>query len=384
MADEKPEGAACPLFGRCGGCTSQGIPYKDQLLAKKRRLAVSARVKEENVLVFSGKEYGYRSRMDFIFCKGGLGLREKDNWKRAVPVKYCPIADEKTNQLLGEVRSFFKEADVFDLVKKTGTFRYAVIRTSSKDSAVSLVINSKSNVTHSAIEEVKRFCKETSAEDIIVTYVPPETDMSVSSEYSVVKGKDCLEEEYLGKTFEYSVQGFFQNNHEMAREMQKYVQSLLKKSLEAGKGQGNTHLLDLYGGVGTFGIINFDLFSRVTIVESFKECIDSAKKNIEKNKSSNVETILLDAQKIKELSLPDEEELYVVTDPPRSGMHPDTIRDLNNRKPRVIIYISCNIRQLSKELPLFQGYETRSVAMFDLFPQTQHYEGVVELVRKQV
>jgi tRNA/tmRNA/rRNA uracil-C5-methylase (TrmA/RlmC/RlmD family) len=72
----------------------------------------------------------------------------------------------------------------------------------------------------------------------------------------------------------------------------------------------------------------------------------------------------------------------VITDPPRSGMHPDTVIDLNKRKPKAIIYISCNIQQLSKDIPKFYDYDLKSAALFDLFPQTPHCEGVVELVRK--
>jgi hypothetical protein len=56
--------------------------------------------------------------------------------------------------------------------------------------------------------------------------------------------------------------------------------------------------------------------------------------------------------------LPDKD-LFVITDPPRSGMHPKTIEQLNKLRPKIIIYISCNIEQLGKDLPKFtsKGYE---------------------------
>jgi len=75
--------------------------------------------------------------------------------------------------------------------------------------------------------------------------------------------------------------------------------------------------------------------------------------------------------------------LFVVTDPPRSGMDVKTIYHLNEVKPKVIIYISCNIEQLAKDLPKFKNYKLKSAALFDLFPQTPHCEGVVELVLKE-
>jgi len=157
--------------------------------------------------------------------------------------------------------------------------------------------------------------------------------------------------------------------------MHKYVNELLK-SYDAKDKFG--HLLDLYGGVGTFGIINADLFKKVTIVEGFQGCIDAANANIELNDIDNAEALCMDAMQLKKVKLTSP--LYVVTDPPRSGMHPKTIEELIRLKPERLIYISCNVKQLEKDLPKFlKHYTLKSAAMFDLFPQTNHMESVVEL-----
>ena len=52
---------------------------------------------------------------------------------------------------------------------------------------------------------------------------------------------------------------------------------------------------------------------------------------------------------------------------------------LNELKPEAIIYISCNPLQLGKELPRLKNYSVKSAAMFDMFPQTNHAEAIVEL-----
>ena len=64
--------------------------------------------------------------------------------------------------------------------------------------------------------------------------------------------------------------------------------------------------------------------------------------------------------------------------------HLKTIEELNRIQPKVIIYISCNPEQLGKELPKFKNYSVKSSALFDMFPQTQHSEAVIELVRNDV
>jgi tRNA/tmRNA/rRNA uracil-C5-methylase (TrmA/RlmC/RlmD family) len=48
-----------------------------------------------------------------------------------------------------------------------------------------------------------------------------------------------------------------------------------------------------------------------------------------------------------------------------------------------IVYVSCNAKQLQSELPRFKHYDIKSVALVDLFPQTNHFEAVVELVKKE-
>lgn len=232
-------------------------------------------------------------------------------------------------------------------------------------------MNKDSNKLKEAIEKIKGF--KTSANNVIVTYVKSDSDTSVSDDYFVVKDTDFLKERHIDKTFYYSIQGFFQNNTIMAKKMQVYVNNLLK-NYETNK----NILLDLYAGVGTFGIINSDLFKDVLILESVKECIDAAEKNIKTNNVENVKALLLDAKNLKKLEL--KNNLFVITDPPRSGMHPKTIEELNRIKPLVIIYVSCNIEQLSKDLLKFKSYKLNSVALFDLFPQTNHVEAVVELV----
>jgi len=351
----------------------QHVPYELQLENKKTRLIQEIGYK--NVQVFSGEEWNYRNRMDFLIHPFGLGVREKGRWWCWVDVPECHISDHPLNVFLKEIRDFFgKDIDAFDVKKHGGTFRYAVIRTPQKDSSISFVLNKASPRLTEAIEKIKTFAAKSSVRNVLVTYMPPDSDMSVGEEYLVVKGSDTLEETLLGKTFRYNAQGFFQNNSPMAEKMHEYVNGLLKKY-----DTKYAHLLDLYGGVGTFGIINANLFKSVTTLESFEGCTVAAKENIKLNNTPNVEAVCLDAAQLKKLEFP--EPLYVINDPPRSGMHAKTIKRLNELEPHVIIYISCNVKQLGSELPKFKDYKIRSAAIFDLFPQTNHMESVVELIR---
>lgn len=361
----------CPYFGRCGGCAFQDVDYPLQLERKKNEVAKVLNL--PGFPVFSGREYFYRHRMDMIFQQDGLGFREKGKWYSIVDVKRCVISNEKLNELIKEVRDFFTDVDVFQPQQNTGTFRYAVLRTPPSDSSVSIVLNERSLNLKDAEERTKDFARKTSARNLLITYVPPNRDVSVSENFKVVKGQEWLKEEYLGKRFWYPVQGFFQNNHDVAEKMHILCWSLLQKSETE-----DAHLLDLYGGVGTFAIINADLFRSVTVLENSMQAIKTAEKNIRENTANNVNVVLADSKYLKRIEIP--QPLFVIVDPPRSGIHTKTIKRLKALRPRAIIYASCNLKQLEKDLKEFEEYRVQSAALFDLFPQTPHMETIIELV----
>lgn len=384
--------AVCKQFGRCGGCSAQHIPYEAQL--ENKRKFVEGLIKKsgieapKEIKIFSGNPYSYRNRMDFLFFSQGLGLRKKGRWDEIIDIEKCPISNDRLNSLLNEVREWlFANKDrikVFDIFKKTGTLRYAVIRTPdfSGDSSISFVINSDDN-DPKTIECIKQFSQDCSAKNVILAFVPKDTDVSISEEYAVIKGNDYLKENLCGMTFYYDIQGFFQNNSAMAERMLDYCRGLFESY---GMDKKKSLLLDLYGGVGTFGIICSGMFDELLTIESYKKSTEKAEKNIQENKIKNVKAICQDLTSMKKLEiekLAKDKGIYALTDPPRSGMHKKTIQYLLDLKPKSIVYVSCNPEQLSKELIAFKdAYKINSIALFDLFPQTPHIECVVELVKR--
>jgi 23S rRNA (uracil-5-)-methyltransferase RumA len=313
--------------------------------------------------------------MDFHFHANGVGFRKRGDWRNLVDIESCAISNPKLNLLLKEVREYFTKPDYFHLQKQTGTLKYAVIRTADV-SSISFVLNMDSTTIESTSKDIEKFAKTSSANNIVITYVGKKQDVTISSEFYCVKGSDQLQTTYNNKVFKYSCQGFFQNNHNMALKMHNYVTELLKK-----EDTKNDFLLDLYGGVGAFGIMNAELFKEVLTVECVKECTDSANQNIKLNNITNVKAQTKDAKQVAKLDV--KKPLTVITDPPRSGMHRKTVQWLNESGAKRIIYISCNPSQMGKELKQLSNYEIREAALCDLFPQTNHMEGVVELVLKK-
>lgn len=388
MEDKKQ--TTCPYFGECGGCVTQHVPYEVQLKNKKRyvldhfkRCRVNT-PKEEDVQVFSGDSYNYRNRMDFVFFSKGLGLRRRGRFDRIVEIRNCAISNNKINNLLGELWDWFdKNKEIirtFNIKKKEGFFKYALIRAPefTDDSTISFLINSDFPEQEEQIKLIKTFAETTSAKNIIIAKSHSQTDVSISEEFSVIKGSEFVEEKLAKKTLLFHSQSFFQNNSIMAEKMILYSKDILKKYETK-----NDSFIDLYGGVGTFGIPLTEIFKDSLLIESSKGSVECARKNIKLNNLNNMQAKCVDAARIRNVALRKYllgEKLFIITDPPRSGMNPKTLKYLLDIQPEVLIYVSCNPKQMAREMKkLSRLYRIESLSIFDLFPQTNHIEAIVEL-----
>ena len=360
------------------------LDYSLQLENKRKMLSKIVGFDEEKVKIFSDKEYYYRNRIDFLFTPKGLGMRKKGSAVKVVDVEKCAIASEEINFILKELIDYFNNNDYYNLSSNKGTFKSVIVRSSRLgEKAVCFMLNDESVRLGEAIERIKQFAKKTSADKVILISGDRKESGKEWRENSeevddnnilVIKGTEFMREKLLGKDFSYPIFGFFQNNSFVAEKMQDYIRVLLKR-YDTMEGK----LLDLYAGVGTFGVINTDLFNSVFIVESFLAGVIEARKNVAENKIKNSSVYELDAKQLRKISLSGK--LFVITDPPRSGMDIKVIQQLQELKPEVIIYVSCNPEQLGKDIVKFKDYKIKSAALFDMFPQTIHSEAVVELVR---
>jgi tRNA/tmRNA/rRNA uracil-C5-methylase (TrmA/RlmC/RlmD family) len=172
------------------------------------------------------------------------------------------------------------------------------------------------------------------------------------------------------KPLKFHSQCFFQNNVVVATKMVQKAKDLL--------GNKSATLLDLYGGVGTFGINLADQYAHVVILEEDPLAVECAILNA--HDVSNVKAFAGDASHALQhvTGIVD-----VVCDPPRSGMSQKAQQILLEMYPERILYISCNPDQFFKEYRILaKKYELSYVGVFDMFPQTNHVELMVLLVRR--
>jgi tRNA/tmRNA/rRNA uracil-C5-methylase (TrmA/RlmC/RlmD family) len=174
---------------------------------------------------------------------------------------------------------------------------------------------------------------------------------------------------------------FFQNNFFLLPKLVETVRGFL----QAG---GARHLIDLYCGVGFFGIEAADVVDTFTGVEYDQPAIAAARRNAESRRIANGKFIAAKA----ESALPDllqaipAGQTAVLLDPPRKGCWPELLELLRQASPAQVIYVSCHPATMARDLNILCSggvFDLVRVQPLDMFPQTQHVECVADLRRRK-
>jgi tRNA/tmRNA/rRNA uracil-C5-methylase (TrmA/RlmC/RlmD family) len=172
---------------------------------------------------------------------------------------------------------------------------------------------------------------------------------------------------------------FFQNNFFLLPELVETVKTFIE-------GGGVRHLIDLYCGVGFFGIELAGAVERFVGVEYDALAIKAARQNAASRKINNGTFVAAKAEdKLPELlrEFP-VDNTAVLLDPPRKGCWPSLLELLRAQRPAQVIYVSCHPATMARDLNVLCGdgvFELARVQPLDMFPQTQHVECVADLRR---
>jgi tRNA/tmRNA/rRNA uracil-C5-methylase (TrmA/RlmC/RlmD family) len=170
---------------------------------------------------------------------------------------------------------------------------------------------------------------------------------------------------------------FFQNNFFLLPKLVETVRELLRAS-------GARHLIDLFCGVGFFGIELAGAVESFVGVEYDQRAIQSARKNAAARKIANGEFLAAKAEEVLPglLKRFSPEKTAVILDPPRKGCQPEILQWLRESRPAQVIYVSCHPATMARDLNILCGdgvFELARVQPLDMFPQTQHVECVADL-----
>lgn len=396
----------CGHADTCGGCTWQHIPYKKQIEYKEQHVRDHmeriAELDPDIVEPILGCDEGlyYRNKMEYSFGTRrwlteeeiqadkfiddsgfAAGLHAPGRYDKILNLNECHLQDPISYKILDFVRSYCKDNSIraFDTHEKTGFMRHLVIRTShhTDDLMVNLVTfkDEPEIINPLSYAILKNFPEVTT----IINNINDQPNPTAVGRYEkVLHGPGYIVDSIGQHSFKIDANAFFQTNTRQAEKLYSVAKDFA--DLKSG-----AKLFDLYCGVGTLTLFMADMVDKAVGIELAEVAIENAKQNAQENSVDNVEFVLGDMKDtFNELFLenhgqPD----CIITDPPRSGMHPDVVLQLSELAVDTLVYVSCNPSTMARDLKELKNvYNIERVQPVDMFPQTYHIEAVAKLTKK--
>jgi 23S rRNA (uracil1939-C5)-methyltransferase len=399
----------CPHVGECGGCVWQHIEYPYQLQYKQARLeALFAPLRTGRMVVHPiigcDLPWQYRNKMEFSFAqdrqgKRFLGLYKCTHRGGVFDLTTCCLTHEWMANTVQAIRQWWVRSglDAYYLPMDKGSLQTVTMRESATTGDRMVLLTVSGNPDYAV--------KQHHLDDFVATVrgaaTPPEGTLSVVLRIKqIAKGRptqfyemmltgpdhirEILEvEPVLGKKhaleFHISPQAFFQPNTRQAM-------AIYSRALQLAHLSKDQLLIDLYCGIGLFGMFASLEVRQALGVELSRESAYDAKTNASRLGLSQFSVHCGDvADVVKEMGHAKgfERPSTVIIDPPRSGLTPAALFAIVSLEPDTIIYVSCNPETQVRDAKLLveRGWTVEAVQPVDQFPHTVHVENVLRLVQ---
>ena len=471
----------CAHHATCGGCSWQDVKYERQLELKRTMVvesfAKNGKLGADAAEALVGKTVGlrtasegdaptkFRNKMTFAFGvdnsaeKGGakIGLRPPKSHDVVVDVTSpsgCLLQSDSANEALRAISKSLRKAGKslppFDRKTGSGTLRSATFRensngkidveieSTSRESAVktgplkelmleTLAVPNVKSVTHVQIDRVANLKQAGRGrkQSNVKSGKRPEsnrkakTTMIDDEEFDDAESivDDAWEVSLSGLKFRARPESFFQTNSTQAEVLVNAAVEALKPLFEEKPTKQKKMVLDLFSGVGVFGLTvaaKIPNISKVIGYEIVKEAVQDANENaILNNLSNRCEFYVRDLTKpgplegfdVDEDDDDDDEENAdclveaVIVDPARPGCSKDILSEIRKLRPKRIVYVSCNPDTQARDANILFGnedeaddidetkkhakYALLSVTPCDMFPHALHVETVAVFDRVQ-
>ncbi|MFQ6952104.1 MAG: 23S rRNA (uracil(1939)-C(5))-methyltransferase RlmD [Blautia wexlerae] len=376
----------CSVSKKCGSCQYQGVPYKEQLAVKQKRMK-KLLGKFANVKPIIGMDdpFYYRNKVHAVFDrdkKGNIicGTYEAKTHK-VVPIEECMIEDKISQEIIRTIRDMLKSFRIktYDEDTGYGLLRHVLVRRGFSTDEIMVVLVIGSPIFPSKNNFVKALRKKYPQITTVVLNVnDKKTSMVLGERDIVIYGKGYIRDTLCGCTFRISPQSFYQVNPVQ-------TEILYKTAIEyAGLGRKET-VIDAYCGIGTIGLVAAKRAKNIIGVELNPDAVRDARINAKENKITNARFYQGDAGEFMENMAENGEHADVVfMDPPRTGSDKKFMSSVIKLNPSRIVYISCGPETLARDLEYLtkHGYDVRKIQPVDMFSFTDHCENICLLTKK--
>ncbi|WP_394554226.1 23S rRNA (uracil(747)-C(5))-methyltransferase RlmC [Agromyces sp. MMS24-JH15] len=387
----------CAYFdaGVCRSCSLMGEPYATQLAGKQRHaeaLLAPFGVGRWLPPVASG-ERDYRNKAKMVV--GGtvdaptIGILDADGY--GVDLEACGICSPGHRAAFPVLARFISLARIapYDVARRTGELKHLIV-TESPDGElmVRFVLRSTEPVGRLR-KHLPTLLAELPQARVVTANILPEHKAVLEGEQELVLTEhQTLPMRLNDVTMHLRPQSFFQTNTAIAEALYAEARDWIRELAP-------DRAWDLYSGVGGFALhlatptdaSGEDAPDRgvpgpiVTGIETSVEAVASAELSRSDAALARVRFAAGDATAFALGAAPADVPDLVVVNPPRRGIGPELARWLEASDVSHVLYSSCNAASLARDLAAMPSLRPVQARVFDMFPQTTHFEVMALLAR---
>lgn len=362
----------CEHFGVCGGCSLQHIEKSFQLQIKEDSLIEQiekfgkTRPKEIAAIIEGPQwNYRYKARLSckYVEKKGKvlLGFREKKG-RYIAELNSCSILHEWFDKNLTKLASLIESLSVKKEIPQ--------IEIACGTETKSIIIRHLQPLENEDIQKLEKFSYENDLH-IYSQSKGPKTVVKLFPQDNEMLLEYKLQEFNLA--FKFHPCDFTQINPAINKQM-------VSRALDWLALNENDIVLDLFCGIGNFSLPIAQKAKEVIGIEGDLIMTERAKSNAELNNINNASFLAADLNDNLPKEVISKRPSKMLLDPSRAGAA--TICESLPIKPETIVYVSCNISTLSRDINFLcnkHGYILEKAGIIDMFPHTQHAEAIALL-----
>ncbi len=366
----------CPVYGECGGCQLQHLGAAAQTETKRRvaleTLARLGRVEPPGAtaIVPSPLPFGYRHRATFhLDWRGDRPIAGFHRFRshETVDIASCPILTDALNGAFRDVRGA--------LLPRVRARRPERLEIAHGDDGRYEVCFGGGAVPRGgeadALAEAARALPGLRA----LRWAPAAGAAAALHEAGPPLAYRTPDAAGGERTIAFDLHVFTQANLAANR-------LLIEALIDATASEPPARLLDLHAGCGNLSLPILARAREAHLVDTDARALAHAERSAGDLRPRASLTVGRAEEVAARLASAGARFDLVLLDPPRQGAAA-VVRPIAAIAPARVLYVSCNVPTLSRDLALFarEGYRLHALRLFDFYPQTSHVEALADLRR---
>lgn len=366
--------------GRCRSCTLMGTPYDDQLADKVRRAAallspVAPDLEWLDPARSPASHYRNKAKLVVGGAAGRPTLGILDERGRGVDLRSCGLYEPGLAATFDPLHRLVADLGLepYDVPSRRGELKYVLVTHSpAGEQLVRFVLRSDRRLDDLRAA-VPRLLADLPSVRVVTANLHPEHKAVLEGDTEVALTPQSRLPMRVGDvTLLLGPRSFFQTNTSVATALYRQARDWV--------GAASPEVVwDLYCGVGGFALHAAAPGRTVVGVETSSDAVAAARASLATMPDAgSVEFVVGDATSTTPARTPD----LVVVNPPRRGIGSELAAWLDAATSRHVIYSSCNVASLARDLAAMPSLRAVTGRVFDMFPQTPHTEVMVLLERR--